>query len=69
GQFESADSQMRALVTRAMALRAPRDPATDPRSARETSRRSHATTDVEVLPPGSLPRSPLRKRPVVIDVD
>lgn len=31
--------------------------------------RSKTSAEVEVLPPGSLPHSPLRKRPVVIDVD
>lgn len=53
------------LMMRAMALRAPRGP----HRAHHASKATRAASDVEVLPPGSLPRSPLRKRPVVIDVD
>lgn len=53
------------LMTKAMALRTPRQP----KPARDFSKGPRAAPDVEVLPPGSLPRSPLRKRPVVIDVE
>lgn len=53
------------LMTKAMALRTPRQP----KPARHAAEGSRAASDVEVLPPGSLPRSPLRKRPVVIDVE
>lgn len=56
------------LMTRAMALRAPRA-MVEPEPARDASKPRRAAAEVEVLPPGSLPRSPLRKRPVVIDVD
>jgi UPF0716 protein FxsA len=55
----------RALLARALALRTP--PGASYTAPGRPSRRP--TADVEVLPPGSLPQSPLRKRPVVIDVD
>ena len=53
----------RAFIRRTLSLRGqpqPKPPRPEPR---------HGQADVEVLPPGSLPRNPLQKRPVVIDVE
>lgn len=56
----------RAVMGRLMALRAP---GRDRPRERAREPRGQPAADVEVLPPGSLPQSPLRKRPVVIDVE
>ncbi len=60
----------RAFIARVYGTRVVVDPAASFVRASRTQRKPPALSeDVEVLPPGALPETPFRKRPVVIDVD
>lgn len=60
----------RAIIAQVYGLRVTVDPAAAfVRAAGAKRKRPAPSEDVEVLPPGAVPRTPFRKRPIVIDVD
>jgi len=63
-------SLRRAIIGRVYGVKVTVDPAEAFVRASRTQRKHQALSeDVEVLPPGALPKTPFRKPPVVIDVD
>jgi UPF0716 protein FxsA len=70
GLFLLVPPLRRVIIGRVYGVRVIVDPAASFVRASRTQRKPHASSaDVEVLPPGALPKTPFRKPPVVIDVD